>query len=161
MNRKIMKSLLIASILVGSATFGLKACAQDMPYEPVFENVPITESITSAAKNEVSETKSVSSMTPVKHETVASTTTTTSANTTPATTSVETGNLQSALMQLDSAQIELRNQLIQYKSEYASIDNQYKAIGKERAAKAKLVKETEKKIKNLDSTKEKIRKNMD
>lgn len=161
MNRKIMKSLLIASILVGSATFGLKACAQDMPYEPVFENVPITESITSAAKSEVSETKSVSSMTPVKHETVASTTTTTSANTTPATTSVETGNLQSALMQLDSAQIELRNQLIQYKSEYASIDNQYKAIGKERAAKAKLVKETEKKIKNLDSTKEKIRKNMD
>ena len=161
MNRKIMKSLLIASILVGSATFGLKACAQDMPYEPVFENVPITESITSAAKSEVSETKSVSSMTPVKHETVASTTTTTSANTTPATTSVETGNLQSALMQLDSAQIELRNQLIQYKSEYASIDNQYKAIGKERAAKAKLVKGTEKKIKNLDSTKEKIRKNMD
>lgn len=160
MNRNIMKSLLIASILVGSATFGLKACAQDMPYEPVFENVPITESITSAAKSEVSETKSVSSMTPVKHETVASATTTAPANT-ATTTPVETSNLQSALMQLDSAQIELRNQLIQYKSEYASIDNQYKAIGKERAAKAKLVKETEKKIKNLDSTKEKIRKNMD
>ena len=72
----------------------------------------------------------------------------------------ESGNLQSALMQIDGAQVEIRNQLIQYKSEYTNIDNQYKAIKQQRKLKAKQLKETEKKINSLDSTKEKIRKNM-
>ena len=63
-------------------------------------------------------------------------------------------------MQLDGAQVEIRNQLLQYKSEYSNIDNQYRVIKEQRAQKAKQIKETEKKIKNLDATKEKIRKNL-
>lgn len=155
MRKNILNAALIGAILLGSTAFSLKACASDMPYEPVFENVPITESISTAAKSEPVQ----STMTPVNNTIAATQTTTPAVNNTTAAT-VESGNLQSALMQLDSAQVEIRNQLIQYKSEYANLDNEFKTIKEQRAAKAKLVKETEKKIKSLDETKEKIRKNM-
>ena len=129
------------------------AYADSMPYEPVFENVPVTESITTAIKEQPTQ----STMTAVPKISAAQTSTP-SVNTVANT--VENGNLQSALMQLDSAQVEIRNQLIQYKNDYAQIDAQYKTIKEQRSAKAKQVKETEKKIKSLDDTKEKIRKNL-
>ena len=129
------------------------AYADSMPYEPVFENVPVTESITTAIKEQPTQ----STMTAVPKISAAQTSTP-SVNSVANT--VENGNLQSALMQLDSAQVEIRNQLIQYKNDYAQIDAQYKTIKEQRSAKAKQVKETEKKIKSLDDTKEKIRKNL-
>ena len=129
------------------------AYADSMPYEPVFENVPVTESITTAIKEQPTQ----STMTAVPKISAAQTSTP-SVNSVANT--VENGNLQSALMQLDSAQVEIRNQLLQYKSEYADLDNSYKMIKEQRAAKAKLVRETERKIKNIESTKERIRKNM-
>lgn len=151
MNKNILKITVLSAVIIGCSQFSLKACSQDMPYEPIFENVPITESITTKAQAEPAQ----STMTAVpKTTTEATPAVNNSAN------SIESGNLQSALMQIDSAQVEIRNQLIQYKSEYTNIDNQYKVIKEQRSAKAKLIKETEKKIKSLDSTKEKIRKNM-
>ena len=151
MKKNILNAALIGEIVLGCTQFSMKACANDMPYEPVFENVPITESMTTTAKAEPAQ----STMTPVAK---------TASESTPAVNNAanaaESGNLQSALMQIDGAQVEIRNQLIQYKSEYTNIDNQYKAIKQQRKLKAKQVKETEKKIKSLDSTKEKIRKNM-
>lgn len=155
LHKNILNVMLAGTILLTSATFSMKACAKDMPYEPVFENVPISESINSAAKTEIAQPKT-SSMTPVEH--IAATTTTTPAT---AASSPEDHSLQSALLQLDSAQTELRNQLIQYKNEYATLDSQYQNLARQRSDKNKQIKETEKKIKNLESTKEKIRKNMD
>ncbi len=155
MHKNILNVALAGTVLVTSAAFSLKACAQDMPYEPVFENVPITESINTAAKTEIAQPKT-STMTPVEH--IAATNTSTPAATAS---SPEDNSLQSALLQLDSAQTELRNQLIQYKNEYATLDSQYQNLARQRSEKNKLIKDTEKKIKNLESTKEKIRKNMD
>ena len=157
LNKNIFNALLSGTIFFASAAFSLQAYAKDMPYEPVFENVPITESINTAAQTEIAQPKT-SSMTPVEH--IASTTTA-ATTTKPVTTSAEDSSLQSALLQLDSAQTELRNQLIQYKNEYATLDNQYQNLAKQRSDKNKQIKDTEKKIKNLESTKEKIRKNMD
>lgn len=139
------KSILsTAIILIATACTIQSSQANNMPYEPVFETAPISETLTTSQATESSMTKIASAQTPAQE--VAST--------------AENANLQSAMMQLDSAQVEYRNQLIQYKSEYADIDNSYKLIKEQRAAKAKLVKQTEKKIKNLEATKEKIRKNM-
>lgn len=152
MKKNIITTALMSAVILGSAQFALTACADGMPYEPVFESVPITEAMTTTAKAETPQT-TVTKVTPVQP--VA-----TSTNADTAANSVEANNLQNALMQLDGAQVEIRNQLLQYKSEYSNIDNQYKVIKEQRAQKAKLIKETEKKIKNLDSTKEKIRKNM-
>lgn len=153
MNKVILNAALISAILLGGAQFLQSAGANSMPYEPVFESVPITESITSTASVEPikNTTPAVSKMTPINP---------TAPKVVGAESSIEAGNLQNALMQLDGAQVEIRNQLIQYKSDYSNIDNQYKSIKEQRKQKAKMVKETEKKIKNLDATKEKIRKNM-
>lgn len=73
-----------------------------------------------------------------------------------------TGNkkMQSAISELDNAQVEVRNELLNYRTQYAEIDAKYTSIKNERASLAKQVKATEKRIKQLDKAKEKIRKNM-
>ena len=151
MKKSIVNTAVITLAAFGTIQFGMCAFAESMPYEPVFENVPITESMNSAVKEQSNQStiNTVSKISAIE-------TTTPAVNAATA----ENGNLQSALMQLDSAQVEIRNQLIQYKSEYSNIDNQYKVIKEQRKLKAKQAKETEKKIKSLDATKEKIRKNM-
>lgn len=138
------KSILSTAIVFALACSIQTAQANNMPYEPIFEAAPISEAMTSSQATESSMTKIASAQTPTQE--IADT--------------VENANLQSAMMQLDSAQVEIRNQLVQYKSEYADLDNSYKMIKEQRAAKAKLVRATEKKIKNIESTKERIRKNM-
>lgn len=154
MKRTIINSALITTIILGGAQFAMTACADNLPYEPIFESVPISEPITTTAKAEPATVPAVTKVSPVKSVTTAASPEINAVNT------VESGNLQNALMQLDSAQVEIRNQLLQYRSEYTDIDNQYKTIKQQRKLKNKQVKETEKKIKNLDSTKEKIRKSM-
>ena len=138
------KTILCATLLATLSCFCQASYANTMPYEPVFETAPITEALSTTQSSESSMTKIASSQT----------TSSEIANT------AENANLQSAMMQLDSAQVEIRNQLIQYKSEYADLDNSYKMVKEQRAAKAKLVRETERKIKNIEATKERIRKNM-
>lgn len=134
------KSILSTAIIITALACSIQPTqANSMPYEPVFETMQISET----SQQESSMTK-IASTQPTQEI----------ANT------AENANLQSAMMQLDSAQVEIRNQLIQYKSEYADLDNSYKLIKEQRSAKAKLVRETERKIKNIESTKERIRKNM-
>ena len=70
------------------------------------------------------------------------------------------GNIQNAISQLDNAQIDIRNDLLNCKTKYADVDAQYKLIKTERAALKKQVKTVEKRIKDLDRAKERIRKNM-
>ena len=154
MKKNIVYVALASTLVLGSAQFFLSANADGMPYEPVFESMPITESITTANVDTVKTTSTTPTITKV------SASTSNAQNTVNMNNSVESNNLQNALMQLDGAQVEIRNQLLQYKTEYTDLDNQYKVIKEQRAAKAKQVRETEKKIKDLDSTKEKIRKNM-
>lgn len=69
-------------------------------------------------------------------------------------------NMQSAISKLDNAQVEVRNELLNYKSQYAEVDAKYNTIKAERAKLIKQIRASEKKINQLDKTKEKIRKNM-
>ena len=70
------------------------------------------------------------------------------------------GNIQNAIQQLDNAQIDIRNELLNCKTKYADIDAQYKLVKSERAALKKQINSVEKRIKEIDKAKEKIRKNM-
>ena len=70
------------------------------------------------------------------------------------------GNIQNAISQLDTAQVDIRNDLINCKTKYADVDAQYKLIKAEREALNKQIKSIEKRIKNLENAKERIRKNM-
>lgn len=69
-------------------------------------------------------------------------------------------NIQNAILELDNAQVGIRNDLLNYKAKYADVDAQYKLIKNERNMLYKQVKSIEKRIKNIDRAKDRIRKNM-
>lgn len=69
-------------------------------------------------------------------------------------------NIQNAILQLDNAQVGIRNDLLNYKAKYADVDAQYKLIKNERSMLYKQVKSIERRIKKIDRTKEGLRKNM-
>ena len=70
------------------------------------------------------------------------------------------GNIQNAISQLENAQVDIRNDLLNCKTKFADVDAQYKLVKAERAALKKQVKTVEKRIKEIEKAKEKIRKNM-
>lgn len=70
------------------------------------------------------------------------------------------GNIQNAISQLENAQVDIRNELLNCKTKYADVDAQYKLIKSERAALKRQVNAVEKRIKEIDRAKERIRKNM-
>ena len=80
--------------------------------------------------------------------------------TAPAEEAIGNGNIQNAIQQLDNAQIDIRNELLNYKTKFADVDAQYKLIKSERASLKKQVSSIEKRIKEIDKAKERIRKNM-
>lgn len=67
--------------------------------------------------------------------------------------------MQDSILKIDNAQTELRNKLLNYKTQYAEVDSRYKVVKTERTNAKKQVKYAEKKIKNLENAKKKIRKN--
>ncbi len=69
-------------------------------------------------------------------------------------------NIQSAISQLENAQVDIRNDLINCQTKYADVDAQYKLIKAERDALKKQIKSIEKRINDIDRAKERIRKNM-
>lgn len=70
-------------------------------------------------------------------------------------------NMQNAITQIDNAQMEVRNNLLNFKSKYAEIDAKYTTTKAERAAMRKQIRQAERKIKNLDKAKKSIRKNFE
>ena len=69
-------------------------------------------------------------------------------------------NIQNAILELDNAQVGIRNELLNYKAKYADADAQYKLIKNERDMLNKQVKTIERRIRRIDQTKEKLRRNM-
>lgn len=69
-------------------------------------------------------------------------------------------NIQNAILELDNAQVGIRNDLLNYKAKYADVDAQYKLIKNERSMLHKQVVSIERRIRNIDRAKERIRKNM-
>jgi len=69
-------------------------------------------------------------------------------------------NIQNAILQLDNAQVGIRNDLVNYKAKYADADAQFKLVKNERAVLHKQVVTIERRIKLLDKTKEGLRRNM-
>lgn len=69
-------------------------------------------------------------------------------------------NIQNAILELDNAQVGIRNDLLNYKAKYADVDAQYKLIKNEKTMLYRQVKSIERRIKNIDRAKERIRKNM-
>ena len=69
--------------------------------------------------------------------------------------------MQNSILQIDNAQVELRNKLLNAKNTYAEVDARYNSTKAERKAAKKQISYAEKKIKNLDNAKKKIQKNFE
>lgn len=70
------------------------------------------------------------------------------------------GNIQNAISQLDDAQLDIRNDLVNCRTKYADVDAQYKLIKAERSALKKQIRSIEKRINEIEKAKERIRNNM-
>ena len=133
-----MKKFLTASLLsLMTISF---AIADEYTFEPVeITTTPTSASSTvvSAQDNDVQTIKSLSAVSEQNSE-----------------------RFQNALLELDSVQVDMRDKLLDYKSRYAELDAQYNKYKAERAEMKKVIKQTEKRINNIDKRKKQIRKDM-
>ena len=128
-----MKNIKLLAIMAAFVAFSGAAFADGMMFEPVDVNVtPIDKSV-SSSNNAIDEVL----IQPASTE-----------------------KFQNAILQLDSVQVELRNNYLSYKEKYQQVDAQYQQVKAERKATAKTVRALEKKIKQIENTKAKIRKTM-
>lgn len=84
----------------------------------------------------------------------------TNVNLAPGEVPIGNDNIQNAILELDNAQVGIRNDLLNYRAKYADVDAQYKLIKNERSMLHRQVVSIERRIKNIDRAKEKIRRNM-
>lgn len=69
-------------------------------------------------------------------------------------------NFNNALFELDSAQVNIRNSLLDYKAKYQEVDTQYQLIKEQRKVLSDQIKSVERRIKSIEKQKESIRKTM-
>ena len=72
----------------------------------------------------------------------------------------QSANFNNALFELDSAQVNIRNELLDYQAKYQEVDTQYKLIKEQRRVLGEQVKSVEKRIKEIEKSKNQIRKTM-
>lgn len=145
-----MKKFLQTAILVSIGAVGITApvFADGLVFDP--ESYPVT-------KAEVQNTSGVYTTAPSK---VTPAVNTTSVKDITNATTRETNNLQNALFELDSAQTDVRNQLLEERAKYTDIDTQYKLVKEQRKQQHKAIRESERKIKQIEKTKQQIRNSM-
>lgn len=73
---------------------------------------------------------------------------------------VGNSNIQNAILELDNAQVGIRNDLLNYKAKYADVDAQYRLIKNERSMLHKQIVSIERRLRDIDRTKERIRRSM-
>lgn len=133
-----MQKILAAGLIsVMTISFAL---AEEYTFEPVEIAVPQnidSSTVVSAQDNDIQAIKALSAVSEQNSE-----------------------KFQNALLELDSVQVDLRDKLLEYKTQYAELDAQYNKYKTERAAMKKVVNQTEKRIKSIDKRKQQIRKDM-
>ncbi|MBQ3642301.1 hypothetical protein II906_10325 [bacterium] len=74
--------------------------------------------------------------------------------------SKQSDSFNNALYELDTAQVNIRNELLEYKAKYQEIDTQYKLLKNQRKILDGQIKSIEKRIQDIENSKTKIRKTM-
>ena len=134
------KNFLILSMAM--ILFGGMAFAEGMVFDPTEYQATITETKTLPSNNNIqSSTKAA--------QTYAQNVV-----------SGQSSSFNNALYELDTAQVNMRNELLEYKSKFQEIDTQYKLIKEQRRVLDKQIKAIEKRIKEIERSKSQIRKTM-
>lgn len=74
--------------------------------------------------------------------------------------STQNGNFNNALFELDTAQVNIRNQLLEYQAKYQEVDTQYQLIKEQRKVLASQIKAIKNRINSIEKSKQNIRKTM-
>ncbi len=130
---------IIAAVLISIMTVSY-AMADEYTFEPVEISTPPTSSGSNVVSAQDSDVKNINSMSAIGEK--------------------NSERFQNALLELDSVQVDMRDKLLEYKSQYAEIDAQFNKYKAERNAMKKLIRQTEKRINNIDKRKQQIRKDM-
>ena len=136
--RRRMKRIISAGLLSLMAVTG--AMADEFTFEPVEISTPTAKSsqnVVNVQDKDAQYMKNLSSVNDANNE-----------------------RFQNALLELDSVQVDMRDKLLEYKSQYAEIDAQYNKYKAERKNMKKMIKQAEKKINNIDKYKKNIRNDM-
>lgn len=72
----------------------------------------------------------------------------------------QSASFSNALYELDSAQVNIRNELLDYQAKYQEIDTQYKLLKEQRRVLAEQIREINKKVNSIEKSKSQIRKTM-
>ena len=130
---------IIAAVLIRIMTVSY-AMADEYTFEPVEILKPPKSSGSNVVSEQNSDFKHINSMSAIGEK--------------------NSEKFQIALLELDSVQVDMRDKLLEYKSQYAEIDAQFNKYKAERNAMKKLIRQTEKRINNIDKRKQQIRKDM-
>lgn len=131
------KNLFILSIILGMTT-GI-AFAEGMVFDPT-----VYQSSTSKSQSNANIQANTQASSSFAQDTV----------------SGQSTNFNNALYELDSAQVNIRNELLEYKAKYQEVDTQYKLIKEQRKVLDTQIKSIEKRIKEIERSKNQIRKTM-
>ena len=125
----------LISMMIGGVSF-----ADEFTFEPVEISTPATtttQNVVNVQDKDAQALKNISEVSNTNNE-----------------------RFQNALLELDSVQTDLRDKLLEYKTEYEEIDAQYNKYKNERDNMRKVIREAEKKINNIEKHKKSIRKDM-
>ena len=145
-----MKNSFILVLFIILAFAG-KACAEGMVFDPTeYEVAPETNEISAPQElpTHTHSNEAISESTK-KSESYAQNAV-----------SGQSANFNNALFELDSAQVNIRNELLDYKAKYQEIDTQYQLIKEQRKVLGNQIKSVERKINDIEKSKNKIRKTM-
>lgn len=128
-----MKKVILLSVV--SIMFSGVALADSYSFEPVeISKSKANQNIVNVQAQDAQSIKSVTELDAVNNE-----------------------RFQNALLELDSVQVDMRDKLLEYKSQYAEIDAQYNKYKTERKNMKKMIKQSEKRINDIDKYKKNIR----
>lgn len=137
-------------LLSGSSVFANGMVFDPTEY-PTIEEIPVSKTSTSAITNSAAQLPSNSTIdAQIKAN----------SNLSQDAVSGQNGNFNNALFELDSAQVNIRNELLDYKAKYQEVDTQYQLIKQQRSVLNNQIKSVEKRIKAIEKSKENIRKTM-
>ena len=146
------KSLFILAILffLGTNTAFADGMVFDPTEYPTVEEIPITKANTEVSSSPAQTQANKNIINDIKESSTGSQDAVSNQN----------GNFNNALFELDSAQVNIRNQLLEYQAKYQEVDTQYRLIKEQRKVLAKQIRAIESRIKSIEKSKQNIRKTM-
>lgn len=145
-----MKKILfiLAMLFIGANTVWANGMVFDPTEYPAIEEIPVSKTVTepSPAQSQANKTiiNDIKESSTISQDAVSN----------------QNGNFNNALFELDSAQVNIRNQLLEYQAKYQEVDTQYRLIKEQRKVLASQIKAIKNRIKSIEKSKENIRKTM-